>query len=208
MSEIDAAIPETIEHATTGIPKRRDLILNRPGNINYAGERGSFPGCRLVEFTSQGGVNGLEEADFNKFRAQLDAAKVDGLADISASTVANLYFQHRANLLIVQATVDAGGSFWVLYTNQLEGDEMEDFQEYSRFVSAHMEEFREKRAAKRAKEQEAEEAIKAEAAQLIELGKKEKAGGFVARARRAEDEVERLSKELLKLKAKLQKLEK
>jgi len=201
MSEIDATVPEALEHVATAIPRQREMVLNRPGNINWAGERGAFPGCRLVEFTSDGAY-GLSDEDATTLVAQSGSMRRD------AASLANLYFKHRANLLVVNTWVDSGGSFWVLITNQMEGDELDDFQEYSRFVSEHMEEYRTKRDLRKRKVDEDKLAQEADDKALIELGKKEKAGNFVKRARDAEEEIERVKKENIKLKARLAKLEK
>lgn len=197
--------PESLEHATTGIPKKRDLVLNRPGNINYAGERGSFPGCRLIEFTNYGEVKGLEDNDAAKFLQQ--RAESGSPARASSSELANLYFKHRGNMLTVNMSIDASGSVWVLATNQLEGDELEAFHEVANRTTQWMEEWREKKQAEKEKQEEALRQNEIERNELIELGRKEKAGNFVKRARDAEDKVEQLSKDLLRLRRKVEKLE-
>lgn len=206
MSEmtVPQGAPESLEHVSTGIPKKRDLVLNRPGNINYAGDRGSFPGCRLIEFTGYGDVKGLEAADEAKFNEQRAAEGILGNKP-TASTLVNLYFKHRGNMLTVNMTIDASGAVWVLVTNQLEGEELEAFHEVSNKTSQWMEEFRERRAAEKEKQEEALRKQEAERAELVELGRKEKAGNFIARARDAEEKLEKLSKENLRLRRKLEK---
>jgi len=192
--------PETMESPSTALPKKRDLVINRPGNINYAGERGHFPGCRLLEFTGYGEVKGLEAADAAKFEVQRAEA---GLSDkqANASELVNLYFKHRGNMLTVAYDVDASGAVWVLATNQLEGDELEAFHHIAQMTTQWMDEWREKKEHEKERANEHARKNLHEQAELIPLGKKERDGNFVERARKAEDENEKLRKENAKLRA-------
>lgn len=192
---------DTFEHLTTQLPKQREMVINRPGNINYAGQRGHFPGCRIIQFAASGDVYGLEDADFKKYEEQ----RIADLQEPSAADAMNLYFKHRGNLLVIEQFVDKAGTIYCLFTNTLEGEELEEFQEYSNIVSQKMEEFRQKREAKKQEQIDKQLAQEAEDRELLELGKKEKQGGFVARARKAEDEVARLTKENEKLRRKIGK---
>lgn len=42
---------------TTTIPEQREWVLDRPGNINFADPRGSYPGCRLMSFATEQEAN-------------------------------------------------------------------------------------------------------------------------------------------------------
>lgn len=201
MSEINSDVPSTLEHVATSttLPRKRELAINRPGNINWAGEKGAYPGCRLIEVHGEG-IEGLEQADQDNFTKQVEDD--GGFAKHDVASLANLFFKHRANLLSINTCIDAAGSFWVLYTNQLEGDELEDFQEYSSFVSAHMEEYREKRAAARAKEDEARVAQGKTLEDLAILGRQAQVGDWKKKIENLTDEVERQRKAINKLERK------
>jgi hypothetical protein len=204
---------EPAELIATKIPRQREFVLKRPGNINYTGEKGSYPGCRLVQCGGasimRGGsiwVYGLEEEDLLRFTEQLEKEREEAdkaRGEFRAIELVNLYFKHRANLLTLEVESGHGDSIYVMFTNQIEDDEADEFLEASRFLEDHMQAFREKKAAKKHEADEAKAKAETELKELAELGRKEKAGGFVKRARAAEEEVERLTKELNRLKKRL-----
>lgn len=196
--------PEAMELVSTGLPKRRDLVLNRPGNINYADARGSYPGCRYIEFSDYGTVTGLEPEDEAKFKMQTEAAR-QGNQALTAVEGLNLYLKHRANLLTIKLDTLSNGRIRMLYTNQLEDDELENFHETSRFIHQHMEEFKAKKAEQRQAAEAAEAARRKDLAELAELGKKERDGNFIKRARDAEEKVAKLEKENTRLRRKIGK---
>lgn len=214
MSEatIDGVIPETTELLATRIPRKRELVLKRPGNINFVGDKGSFPGARLISFestsTSEGKpvhAFGLEEEDLLKFRDQVeDERKVTevGPADFRPEELVNLYFKHRANLLVLHVEHTLS-SVRVLFTNQLEDDEIDEFQEASKFLEDHMQAYREKKAAKQREAATAKAEAEAELKELAELGRKEREFNFIAQVRELKEELEKVRKELNRAKKKL-----
>lgn len=122
----------------TPIPEKREFTINRPGFINWSDGKSNYPGSHLKEFhnTSEG----------------------------SATDAVNKFFTERANLLTVSMWIDYSGVIYVLYTNMLEGEELEEFQEHSRALTLHMQEWREARVARKReaarRANEAEEEIK------------------------------------------------
>lgn len=135
--EIDVALD-----AEQTIPEKREFVIDRPGFINYAEARGNYSGCFLRTFTGMSG-NGVDN------QSQ------------SATEELNEFFRQRANLLVV-GIWRSGSVIDVLYTNTLEGEELEEFNEYSRSISIHMAEWRKERAERKAKREQKEVDAQAE----------------------------------------------
>lgn len=184
------------------LPKVRPVVLKRPGNINVAGERGNFPGCRAVMFSANG-ASGLDSEDERLFRQQL-ADECNGVA-YSAADAANCYFRHRANLLTVSEAVDASGNMHILFTNQIEGEMLEEFEaftsEWEQVWSKRLEE----RRTREAQEEEKRNALRLEEKTLAELGRKARDHKLVEKLRQLEEELTQVKKENNRLKKKLGK---
>lgn len=214
MSEatIDGTAPETAELLATRIPRKRELVLKRPGNINFVGDKGSFPGARLVLFggalQDAGGllleVAGLEEEDYDNFVVQVEdeLKSLERRKTLRPTELVNLYFKHRANLLVLDIE-SLPSAVRVLFTNQLEDDEVDEFQEASKFLEDHMQAFREKKEAKRREAAEAKAKADAELKELAELGRKEREFNFIGQVRELKEELEKARKELNRAKKKL-----
>lgn len=188
--DVDAG--ETNALSTT-LPKKRDVIINRPGNINYAGDRGHFPGCRIVLFGNDG-VYGLEAADSEKFYSQVGAESTPGEPWNPAKAV-NTYFKYRANLLTVAVSAGADGIV-VVFTNQLEDEELDEFQEFTREWGNKQREREAKRAEEAQKKRDEEKARNEEMNALVALGKKARDHNLVDKLRELDEENKRLRAEL------------
>lgn len=91
-------------------PDRKNVI-NRPGALNVAASHGNYPGCKMLLFY------GVEEV--------------------------NDFFAKHSNLLVVDiraVQLADKVAFTVLYTNQLEGQEMRALELYGRELRAKVEE--------------------------------------------------------------------
>ena len=121
------------------LPEKRNFIEKRPGNINYADERGSYPGCHLKFFPDSAGVNA--------------------------------FFAENANLLVVKLDATSDGLF-VLYTNQLDSEDLEEFNEFSRAWMNHKQERDAAKAKTQAEKERSQKAAEDDVKALIELGKK------------------------------------
>lgn len=166
-------VVEPIEVAATTLPTRRAYVMNRPGHIAIAGPNGNFPGCKLLHVTV--GVNkwddGIDPTIDAKIREALGAGEEDTINPVA---YVNEFFRQQGGLLVVDLHVHQDGAVSVLYTNQLEGEELEEFQEFSHTVSAHMQEWRRKRDEAKAEEEQKKLRVEADARELLELGKKAK----------------------------------
>lgn len=148
MSDNEIKVAEDIEKAT--LPEKREFVISRPGHINYAEARGNYIGCKMMTFTH---------------------TYANGAAGVTATENMNEFFRQHANLLVVgiwpfERHVD------VLYTNTLEGEELEEFNEYSRSVALHMADWKRERAERRSKRDEATAAAESEVKRLVAKGKK------------------------------------
>jgi hypothetical protein len=189
-----AASPHTL------LPKKREVVMFRPGNINVAGDRGNYPGCRAICFGGGVDVKGLEKEDYDKFLLQMQEAGAfrDGSPEFSA----NLYFKHRANMLTVSESADSNGQLHYLVTNQLEDVELEDFMDFSREWEAHSAERKEARQLRKREEAEAAQKKDAEIRALAEIGKKVRDHNMLEKFKQQEEELESLKKKLRKLEGK------
>jgi len=161
---------------STSIPVQRKLVIMRPGNVNYSPQVAGAPGSRVVVFRDGRWPEGLEPVDLLAFQ-QETANELRGNARpySCASESMNAYFQHRANLLTVgiQAIQDAHGgpALVVIFTNYLEGEEFEFFQEFQKKTADYMETWRAARQEKAAVERAIAEEAAIEQAELARLGK-------------------------------------
>lgn len=183
-------------------PKREDTTKSvydkRPGHISFASDRANFGGCRLIAFT--GGATtppfeglGLEVEDSEKFETQVDEfIKRVGTSDASVSCydLANLYFSTRANLLVLNVSKTGSDEVSFLITNQLDDDDLAEFNEIQRRVQLDMREWREKQAEQKAAQAE----VLAENRRLVEVGKKAEQHGFFKKLRELEAELAELKK--------------
>lgn len=193
--DVDAG---NVDALSTTLPKKRDVIINRPGNINIAGDRGHYPGCRVAVF-SDDGVYGLEDADRERLYKQIAEASEPSEPWTAAKTL-NLYFKHRANLLTVALFGTGGGDITVVFTNQLEDEELEEFQEFTQEWGAKQREREAKRAEEAQKKKDEEKARNEEMNALITLGKKARDHNLVEKLRELDEEVKRLRAELSRYK--------
>jgi hypothetical protein len=171
MSEFTSSDPAEIMAGTPKYPSREDTLKTVqdkfPGHIAWASDRGSFSGNRVITFV-EGGAQGLEPTDEGVLIEQM---KLKGMfeegADAAPEAIMNLYFSTRSNLLVVDMAVSET-TITILVTTQLDGDDLEEFQEVNRRIQIEMRPWREERAA--AKQKAADEVR--ENQRLIEVGRK------------------------------------
>lgn len=159
----------------------KTLYDRRPGHINLASDRANFAGCRMVTFTGDE-VVGLEPADMQTFSDQLEEAFRAGKDVDDAAEVMNLYFSTRANLLVLNVFSGANGGIHVLITNQLDAEDLEEFQEVQQRVNLEMREWREKRDLKLAADIE----LAGEQKRLAAVGKKAETYNLFEKIRKLE----------------------
>lgn len=195
-------VVEPIEVVATTLPVRRPYVMNRPGHIAIASPNGNFPGCKLLHVTAQ--VNnwddGIDPTIDAKIREALGVEEGEGVNPVA---YVNEFFRQQGGLLVVDLHVHPNGAVSVLYTNQLEGEELEEFQEFSHTVSAHMQEWRRKRDEAKAEEEQKKLRAMDDARELIEMGKKAKEHNLFAKLRDLEAKLKDMTewKAALKLEA-------
>lgn len=193
-------------------PKREDTTKSvydkRPGHISFASDRANFGGCRIVTF-NHGTCDGLEAEDEEKFEVQVAAYCEGRSAEVvetqtvgtnnaitgptyvpTAVELVNLYFSTRANLLVLSITTDNNGAQTLLITNQLDDDDLAEFEEIQRRVQLDMREWREARAARK----DAEAEVARENRRLVEVGKKAEQYNLFEKLRKLEAEIATLKK--------------
>ena len=181
----------------TSLARDRELVLKRPGNINYAAEHGSFAGSRLVTF---GGLqtSGLETDDAVAFAQQVKDAGVT-----TAAEAMNLYFKHRSNLTVV-AVIPDSDLIHCIFTNFMEGEELDDFKFVTEKIQSEMDKLREERNKKKDEAAKAKQEKEQDDKALIELGRKAREHKLVEKLRDMTEKYE----EVRKLVAKYEKAEK
>lgn len=165
-----------------------------PGHISWANDRANFPGCRLITFGMQGDVvvqYGMEPEDGAEFEAQCLDTKPQNPED-----AVNLYFAHRANLLVIDMKVHADG-ITLMVTTQLDDEDLEAFEYAQHLMDAGMAEYR----TMKAKEKAATEVKIAENVKLIELGRKAKDHNLFEKLRTLEERNASLTRQLKDLEA-------
>ena len=190
---------DMLSTATTAIPKEREFVIKRPGNINIAGERGNYPGCRVIGF-GPSATEGLEEADAKAFEEQLREFYKASARPITAPDAANLYFKHRANMLVVNQSVDVNGTIWCWVTNQLEDEALEDFLEFSKDWEDYSSKRRTEREEARKEANKAKEEAAKEEKALAALGRKARDHNLLGKLEELTAQLEETRKELNKLK--------
>lgn len=175
--------------ATTSIPRGRGYAIKRPGNIAWAAENGNYPGCRLIRVTPTG-VWGVDAAADLAVRTAVGCG--DGLEPVP---YVNEFFRQHGGLLVVNMQVDEMG-ITLLYTNQLEGEELEEFQEASSALAEHMEKWRAKREEEKAAALALKAQHEAEYDALVALGKKVRAHNILSRFKELEAELAQVKAEL------------
>lgn len=156
------------------IGKKRRLTVEWPGMVTITGPRGYYPGCRMVRFQDESAPEGLSSEDILNLAEELGIAQPDSGTVVWPGAVdqVNCYFEHRSNLAFVDmAMTSSGYAISGLITRQLDGKELDDFQEASQELQALMDQRAAKRREEAAKEQAAaaEEASKEKA--YLEVGK-------------------------------------
>jgi hypothetical protein len=186
------------------VPKERRLVVDWPGLISIAGDRGYFPGCRMVRFTDGVAPDGLSEEDRERLREQLKPLN-DGWA--SAADQLNVLCQWRGNLSIVDWRIE-GNSIWCVITLQLEAQQLEDFQEAGRILEIEMRRLKQERAEAGAKDQAKVQEEKGNDAMFLALGKKAHEHNLLGKLRELEEENAKLKGEKKELSAVITKFEK
>lgn len=130
----------------TVIPQDRiqELNIDHPGHIKYASQKdgGKYVGCRLEGFTNVEAVNE--------------------------------FFERNSNLVVIEMFPprSSDGAWTVLYTNQLEREEMEMYLQLQEAYTKVKEDLLRSHALARAKEEEELDKQEAELERLSTLGKK------------------------------------
>lgn len=177
-------------------PKTRELMTNWPGLISVAGDRGYYPGCRMVFFLDTSGPQGLDRENEKKL---LDA--VGGLWG-SAADQANAFFRTFGNLTVVDWRIFNVGhqlAIGMLITTQLDGKELQDFQEAGRRFELIIREVREER--EKAEEAEAQASAKEQEniAELVALGRTAKEHNLIGKNRELEEQNADLARRIKQL---------
>lgn len=119
------------------LPKKRRLVVDYPGQINFSPQVGQVQGCRIVHFEPDGVTRGLTDDEYDRFSDQLDE-DYPVESELTAAESVNCFFRHRANLFVVKMW-PVEDSLVVVYSTALDGKDLEDFHEagaYSALVMA------------------------------------------------------------------------
>ena len=206
MSEIVPIQPEESYHAESHamsvvIPKDRRLVISAPGWLNYAQPGGGYPGSRLVSIYERLDTNGKRSLVLNGFDAEDEAAFVKQLTEEKVqdtTSAVNCYFKHRANLLTVYVNAGPMGVSFA-FTNNLEGEKLAYFREYSSRVARGMDEWEKEQQEKQAAEFEEQQKLRRENERLIELGKKAEAENLFDVNRRLNKKFKSMRAELFRI---------
>ncbi len=146
-NKVDVAL--TVEQAT--LPAVREFVIDRPGHINYAEQRGNYVGCKIVSFTR---------------------SPISDVTDVkSAADKMNTFFREQANLLVVGIWPFAD-RIDVLFTNTLDGEQLEEMKENERVVALHMQEWKKERAERQTAQQVQQNKAQEEVKRLVAKGRK------------------------------------
>lgn len=180
------------EAIATTLPVNRNFAIKRPGHIAWAAENGNYPGCRLLvaQVDANGGLLVDGASDEESQRIFDSNTTIDSPADYI-----NEFFRQHGGLLVVHMSVGPR-SVAVLFTNQLEGEELEEFNEFSATISLHMQEWRKKRDEEKEAQRMKELEVQQEAKEILELGKKAKEHNLFNKLRELEKLVARYETEL------------
>lgn len=171
----------------TQYPTARKAMLNAPGLVALAGDRGHFPGCRFVCFKAKVGPSGLDADNIEELATALGLQP--GAEWPGAEAQINKFFEVFGNLMIVSWYVSFGGDIYAVITTQLENDAMEDMKFAGQELSRLMEKFRAEREEKKAAKAQAARAEEEENKALIELGRKTRDHNLIGKLRELEEQV-------------------
>lgn len=182
-------------------PKTRELMTNWPGLISVAGDRGYYPGCRMVFFFNSYGPEGLDQANKAKLAEALGIGADDTFWP-GAADQANAFFKTFGNLTVVDwriFNVNSGLALGMLITTQLDGKELQDFQEAGRRFELIIREVREER--EKAEEAEALASAKEQEniAELVALGRTAKEHNLIGKNRELEEQNADLARRIKQL---------
>ena len=198
LAKVDpVAVEPSFRYSTpqTYVPGSRRLTIEFPGNVTVTGPRGYYPGCRMVRFRDFNEPEGLSAEDRKRLHEELGG--------VWRSTVdqVNCYFDNRANLSLVESTLAADGSSLTgLLTRQLEGRELELFQEAGRQLDVIMTKLREEDAEVAAKAEAAAAEKAANDKDALEVGRKALEHNIFGQLREASAKIVELQTELKALK--------
>lgn len=170
----------------------RKMTVEFPGHVTITGPRGYYPGCRAVSFYDGVEPEGLSEQDV----AELLTA-CGGVEWPSAVEQVNTFFATHANLAFVDMSLQSDGhAISGMLTRQLDGKELQQFQEAATIMEATIADIRERDAKKEAEEESAQAKAEAERAELLALGKKAKDHNLLNRLKEQDEEIAKLKAEL------------
>lgn len=173
----------------------KTLVDKQPGHIMWANDRASFAGCRVITF-SDIGADGLTPEDGAALTKQLQEANIEA----GAEAIANLYFSHRGNLLVLDmrlATDPSRGTVLTfIITTHLDEEDLEEMQEVQQRVNLEMREWKQRRAERQAADRERQ----LEYNRLVEVGRNAEQYKWKEKNRELQERIDELSSELNKLK--------
>lgn len=169
----DTTVEPSVAHSKmTTYVKPRPPVINSPGLVNIAGDKGYFNGCRLVVFTDFEPPIGLMDGYRDKL---LEALTPEGDEPWWPTAVEQIngLFEEFANLSIVDWRL-MGKDIGVILTTNYTPEDLEDLQFVASVTEAEMRKRREARAAAKEEEEKKKAADRHEELALIEIGKKAK----------------------------------
>jgi hypothetical protein len=189
--------------------KYKALFKNALGEITYASPRGlNAFGCAVVQFIDGDPPEGLEDREIGVLAEQCgidaddlflsDEAAGDDVYRMgvwpSAAEQMNLFFAHRANILLVEVSFGKD-SISCLMGLMFDGEDLDELEAFQRITDQHMREYRERKAeAKEAaekSEKDAAEQLHADA----ELGKKAREHNLVGKLQLLEGKLKKAVKQ-------------
>lgn len=177
------------------LPHNRHMVIDYPGVANVRVGNVSIPGNRIIVF-GPGVAEGLHPDDYDELRDQAG----DNIRDCSSADLFNLYFLHRANLIITDWKMDVGGNIAVMITTQLDKEQVDDMTEVQQVVNDEMAKRRQAREDEKAKAEEKQEALEQETRRKLLLAEKAEKQGWENRIKELEDLNAKLSKDIKALK--------
>lgn len=167
----------------------RTVMDKYPGHISWVTDRGNISGCRCLSF-QMGNVVGLTDEDALRLINELDEKGLD-IDNMEPADLMNAYFSTRANLIVVNLTVDCGNIHCVIST-QLDNEDLEDFMEARQAMQVAMREIQERKERLRA----AQAAKLANDRRLQEVGRRAEEHNLSGRVQQLEDENKKLRQQL------------
>lgn len=176
------------------LPHNRHMVIDYPGVANVRVGNVSIPGNRALVFVN-GGVEGAHPDDADELLDQAGGNFVNH----SAAELFNLYFLHRANLIITDWKLD-GENIAVMITTQLDKEQVDDMTEVQQVVNDEMAKRRQAREDEKAKAEEKQESLEKETRRKLLLAEKAEKQGWENRIKELEDLNAKLSKDIKALK--------